>query len=301
MLFPGQGAQRVGMAQDTFKAFQSARDVFALADDVLGSSVSELCFGGPEELLTDTENAQPAILAASLAYLASGLEAKSLTNRPTFLAGHSLGEYTALVAAGSLAVSDALKLVRERGRLMAEAGRASEGTMAAILGLDERQVESICKTSGAEPANFNGPTQTVVGGVPAAVDRAVEIAKEMGGKALPVKVSGAFHTSMMSEAAERFSAVVDSVSVKAPQIAIIGNVTGLPLQTTESVTTELKRQIAKPVQWNRTMRHMLDHGVRSFVEVGPGRSLSAMLKRIDPDTQCGTIDSVESLSTSLHV
>jgi [acyl-carrier-protein] S-malonyltransferase len=301
ILFPGQGAQRVGMAQDVFERYASARDVFALADGTLGSNVSGLCFSGPEESLTDTANAQPAILTTSLAYLAAGIESGAITGRPSFLAGHSLGEYTALVAAGSLSPADALRLVQERGRLMAEAGRSTTGAMVAILGLDEDQVRALCEKSGAEPANFNGPTQTVVGGTPDAVEHAGAIARESGGKALPVKVSGAFHTSLMLEASGQFAAAVDSVTISPPRITVIGNASSAPLESPSDIADELKRQIARPVQWHQSMQHILAEGVQAFVEIGPGRALSAMLKRMDPQATCASIDSLESLSSDLHV
>jgi [acyl-carrier-protein] S-malonyltransferase len=289
------------MAQDVFDRYPSARDVFAVAEEVLGTSVSDLCFVGPEETLTDTANAQPAILTASLAYLAAAIEAGTIAHRPASVAGHSLGEYTALVAAGSLSPADALRLVQERGRLMAEAGRSTAGAMVAILGLDEDQVRALCQKSRAEPANFNGPTQTVVGGTPDAVEQAGALAKEAGGKALPVKVSGAFHTSLMSEAAEQFATAVGSVAIRPPDITVIGNVSGAPLRSSQDVQEELKLQIARPVQWDRSMRRMLADGVQSFVEIGPGRVLSAMLKRLHPGTRCTAFDSVESLTGSTSV
>jgi [acyl-carrier-protein] S-malonyltransferase len=293
IIFPGQGAQSVGMARDAFEHFESARLLFAIADEISGANLRELCFDGPEESLTDTANAQPAILAASLAYLAAAVESGKLRSRPSYFAGHSLGEYTALVAAGALTCRDAIALVCERGRIMAQAGRRVSGSMAAILGLDEERVLAICKTSGAEPANFNGPTQTVVGGSPTTVNRAMQLAKESGGKALPVRVSGAFHTSLMAQAAERFSDTIDSASVKDPEVPVIGNVRALPLTTAGEVLEELRQQIARPVQWSRSVEYMLGQGVRSFVEVGPGRVLAAMLKRQAPAIECLALDSAE--------
>jgi len=225
----------------------------------------------------------------------------ALPERPAFLAGHSLGEYTALVAAGSLSVSDALLLVRERGRLMALAGTTNPGTMAAILGLDEGAAVKICEESGAEPANYNLPRQTVIGGAPSAVERAMELAKERGGKALPVKVSGAFHTSLMAPAAGQFARIVDEVEFRAPQIPVISNVTGRPLTDGEDVRRDLRDQIMKPVRWQQTIEFLTSAGVTHFVEVGPGRILTNMLKRGAPDADVRTIDSFEALSTRSHV
>jgi [acyl-carrier-protein] S-malonyltransferase len=162
-----------------------------------------------------------------------------------------------------------------------------------LRALDQDEVETLCQKSGAEPANYNGPTQTVIGGPPHAVERASAMAKESGGKVLPVKVSGAFHTSLMKSAAQQFAAAVDTVTVKAPAIPVIGNAKGAPLETADDVAEELKQQIALPVQWYRSMQHILDTGVRSFVELGPGRALSAMLKRIDAEVECTNFDGVE--------
>ncbi len=300
-VFPGQGSQKVGMGRDACEDFSYARKVFALADGTLSTPLSKICFDGPEEALTATDNAQPAILAASLAYLAAAVEAGALPERPGFVAGHSLGEYTALVAAGSLSVADALLVVRERGRLMAGAGAKNPGTMAAILGLDEEAALKICAESGAEPANYNLPTQTVIGGAPAAIERAMELAKERGGKALPVKVSGAFHTSLMAPAAAEFARAVDEVTIRAPQIPVISNVTGRPLANAEDVRRDLREQMMKPVRWQQTIGFLTGAGVTRFVEVGPGRILTNMLKRGAPEADVRTIDSVESLSTKSHV
>jgi [acyl-carrier-protein] S-malonyltransferase len=301
LIFPGQGSQKVGMAADVLESSPSARDVFEVATATFGDDLAHLCAHSPEERLNDTANAQPAILTASLAYLAAALEACVLTAQPAFLAGHSLGEYTALVAAGSLDPAEAVRLVAERGRLMAEAGRTGTGTMAAILGLQKEHVADICTQSGAEPANFNGPTQVVVGGTPEAVTRACELARSQGGKALPVNVSGAFHTSLMRPAAERFAVAVESASIQPPRIPVVGNVTASPLRSAQDVRQELKLQIASPVQWQASVTCMIEAGVESFVEFGPGRVLSAMLKRMAPDIPCSTLDSVSAFSEPVNV
>lgn len=301
IVFPGQGAQRVGMGLDASEASGAARDIFELADATLGTPLSRVCFEGPEDELTSTDNAQPAILAASLAYLAASVECGALQERPAFVAGHSLGEYTALVAAGALRTRDALLLVRERGRLMAAAAEANPGTLAAILGMDESAVEEICSQTGSEPANYNLSTQTVIGGTPAAIDRAMELAKQRGGKALPVKVSGAFHTSLMEPAAREFARAVDETSIKAPLIPVMSNLDGRPMEAADQVRRDLREQVMRPVRWRQIVEHLTGAGVTRFMEVGPGRVLTNMLKRGAPDAELRSIDSIEAMLAASHV
>lgn len=301
LVFPGQGSQKVGMGRDVFESFRSARDVFDFADDALQVRLSTICFEGPEEALTSTDNAQPAILTASLAYLAAAVEAGTIRHRPSFLAGHSLGEYTALVAAGSLGLREALMVVRERGRLMATAGDTNPGMLAAILGLDQSTTERICSDSGAEPANYNLSTQTVIGGTQTAVEQAMKLAKEQGGKALPVKVSGAFHTSLMKSAAEEFAAVVEAVAIQPPRVPVMSNVTGMPMTTADEIRVDLGEQMMRPVRWQQIIEFMSHAGVDKFTEVGPGRILTNMLKRAVPDADIRSIDSVAALATTSHV
>ncbi len=296
-VFPGQGAQKVGMGHDAFQSSEAAREVFFEADATLGQPISSLCFDGPHEQLTETTNAQPAILVTSISYLVAASQAGALQERPAFLAGHSLGHYTALVAAESLSLEQALILVHERGRLMSEAGRENPGAMAAILGLSEEAVTDICRASGAEPANYNGPTQTVVGGPPQAVKRASALAREAGGKALPVNVSGAFHTSLMKAAAAAYSRLVTEADISNPLMPVISNVTALPLTAAEAVREDLALQMTRPVQWSATVEYMLSNGVDTFVEIGPGRNLTGMLKRISPESRPRNIDSVDALAS----
>ncbi|HEU4758670.1 MAG TPA: ACP S-malonyltransferase, partial [Dehalococcoidia bacterium] len=221
IVFPGQGAQHAGMAARLYEASPAARQLFDEADAVLQTALSRLCFDGPEEALRRTANAQPAILVTALAFLAAALERGDLQRRPAFLAGHSLGEYTALVAAGALSFADALPLVRQRGLLMQQAG---EGAMAAVLGLSEDMVDEICRLSAAQACNYNAPTQLVVGGPPDAVAAAAALARERGAKALPLNVSGAFHTPLMADAARDFARLVDAVPLRDPVIPVVGNV-----------------------------------------------------------------------------
>lgn len=280
------------MGNDVRAASDVAREVFEIADQAAGFALAGLCANGPDEELTRTDNAQPAILTASLAVLAAALESGALVTRPAFVAGHSLGEYTALVAAGSLNIADAVRLVRERGRLM---GASTKGTLAAVVGLDEAAVTAICKNSGAEVANYNGPTQTVIGGSRQAVDRACVLAKERGGRGLPVNVSGAFHTSLMEPAAREFAKTLDSAAIEAPQIAVIGNVSATALITPTDVRIDLSQQIRSPVRWYQSMDLLETKGVRRVIEIGPGKILTAQLKRSNPNLECISLDEAAAL------
>jgi [acyl-carrier-protein] S-malonyltransferase len=278
------------MGLEAFRFSQVARDVFAEANDALDFDISRLCFEGPHSALTKTENAQPAILATSIALLAATLESGTLDARPAFVAGHSLGEYTALVAAGVLSFTDAIRLVRERGRLMAEAGRTTPGTMAAIVGLDERDVKELCRESGAEPCNFNAATQLVVGGTAQAVEQACALAKKRGGRGLPMNVAGAFHTSLMAPAAVKFERVLNGVTAKDPSIPVISNVTAEVMTSGSQCLEDLSAQIRSPVLWNQSVTRMREEGVRRFAEIGPGRALVTMLKRDAPELTLVSLD-----------
>jgi len=293
LVFPGQGSQKVGMGAEVRASCETARGIFTLADEALGFSLSELAEKGPDDELTNTMNAQPAILVTSLAILAAALESGAIASRPAYLAGHSLGEYSALAAAGSLGLEDAVRLVRERGRIM---GQQSEGTLAAVVGLDEATVAEICRESGAECANYNAPTQTVVGGAREAVERACVLAKERGGRGLPVNVSGAFHTSLMEPAARQFAEALDTTDIAAPQIPVIGNVSAQPLATVDDVRADLREQIRSPVRWYQSMDTAQAKGVRRVVEIGPGKVLTAQLKRSHPDFELSNLDEAAALT-----
>jgi [acyl-carrier-protein] S-malonyltransferase len=301
ILFPGQGSHQVGAGRDLCDSFPSAREVFHRCDEALRLPLSQLCFQGPEELLRDTANAQPAILAVSLACLAAGLESGALQRRPAFMAGHSLGEFTALVAAGALDLEDAVSLVGTRGRLMAEASRRQPGTMTAIIGLDDQAVDEVCHRSGAQPCNYNSPSQAVIGGSLAAVEEASSLAREHGGRAMPLNVSGAFHTSLMAPAAEEFAAAVDLCPIGDPSIPVVANSSAEPLTTAAAVRQELRRQIIRPVLWHRSVLRMLSVGVTNFIETGPGRVLSGLVKRTGPGLTAVSLDSVDSLDALRHV
>jgi [acyl-carrier-protein] S-malonyltransferase len=301
LLFPGQGSQIVGMGLAAYQSSTAARAVFDSADLALQTGLSRLCFEGPEDELTRTINAQPAILTTSLAYLAAVLESGALEELPAFLAGHSLGEYTALVAAGSLNFADAVRLVRERGRLMEEAGERTAGTMAAIVGLTEEVVTEICRQSGAEACNFNARTQIVIGGPPQAIADAATLARERGGRGLSMNVAGAFHTSLMEPAVEAFQKLLEGESLADPVIPVIGNVSAAPLRTAAECRSDLERQIASPVHWHQSILHMLEAGVRTFVELGPGKALTTMLKRDSPELELISLDGVPATARPANV
>ncbi|HUF53987.1 MAG TPA: ACP S-malonyltransferase [Dehalococcoidia bacterium] len=296
LIFPGQGSQRVGMGREFDLVSDKARNIFAVADDVLKFPLSKICFEGPEEVLTETQNTQPAILTTSVVALEMGLDAGVISNRPSYVAGHSLGEYTALVASGSLEFEAAVRLVRERGRLMEEAGRKGPGTLAAVVGMDEAAVEAICDESGAEVANYNAPTQTVIGGKPEAVERACALARERGGRGLPVKVSGAFHTSLMQPAADALARYVAEAGVGDSVIPLVANVSGQTITVAEDVRLDLEQQVRSPVRWHQSVDAMAARGVRTMVEVGPGKTLTSQLKRSHPDLEVRAIE--EMLDTA---
>jgi [acyl-carrier-protein] S-malonyltransferase len=295
LIFPGQGSQKAGMGLDIWQRSRAARTVYEAADRELGYPISILCFEGPQDELTRTKNAQPAIFTTSIAYLLWALEEAVLEQRPAFTAGHSLGEFTALVASGALRFEDALLLVRARGELMEEAALKAPGTMTAVVGLDRDAVAAICQESGSELCNYNAPTQIVIGGPVEAVGRAASLARERGGRALPINVSGAFHTSLMQWASERFRALVEDAKLADPVIPVIGNVTGAPLRTAAQVREELAAQITSPVLWYDAIVTMRASGVGAFIEVGPGNVLTAMIKRSFPDVSATTIDGVSSI------
>jgi [acyl-carrier-protein] S-malonyltransferase len=301
ILFPGQGSHQVGAGRDLYDSFPLAREVFQRCDEALRLPLSQTCFQGPEERLRDTANAQPAILAVSLACLAAGLESGALQRRPAFMAGHSLGEFTALVAAGALELEDAVSLVATRGRLMAEASRRQPGTMTAIIGLDDESVDEVCRLSGVQPCNYNSPSQAVVGGPLAVVEEASRLARERGGRALPLNVSGAFHTSLMAPAAEEFAAAVDGCPISDPSIPVVANSSAEPLTAAAAVRQELRQQIIRPVLWHQSVQKMISAGVTSFIEAGPGRVLSGLVKRAGHGLTAASLDSVGSLDALRHV
>ena len=281
-VFPGQGSQAVGMGRDLYLNSSSAREVFNEVDDVLGRSLSDVMFNGPTEELTRTENAQPAILTASIAAWRTLEEATESVSIPDMTAGHSLGEYSALVIAGVLSVSDAVELVCERGRLMQMACDERPGGMAALIGIDEVTVAEICREAGVDMSTVNTPEQIIIAGEHRGLAVALDMASARGAKkAIPLSVGGAFHSGLMSPAQSGLNEAIEAVEFNDPLVPIIGNVDAKPLETAEEVKSELRRQLTSCVQWNNGIRQMLDNGVSEFVEMGNGRILSGMIRRID--------------------
>lgn len=292
-LFPGQGSQSVGMGKSLVSAYPSAKAAFEEANDVLGFDLTSLCFDGPEDELTDTINAQPALMAVCVAALRA-LESELGNNVPNgseaesiFTAGHSMGEYTALVATGAISYADGLKLVRERGRLMKEVGEKTPGRMAAILGLDQRQVAEICAACQAaggmvQVANDNCPGQVVISGDRRGMECAMAALQEGGArKVVPLAVSIASHSPLMQPAVEGLSTAVYETQISMPVVPIIGNTSAAPLTEVSAIQAELTRQLIGPVRWTESIQYMLKQGVTDFVEFGSGEVLSGLVRRID--------------------
>lgn len=281
-VFPGQGSQAVGMGKDLYLNSSSAREVFDEVDDVLGRQLSEIMFDGPAEDLTRTENAQPAILTTSIAAWRALEETTESVAIPDMTAGHSLGEYSALVVAGVLSISDAVHLVCERGRLMQLACDERPGGMAALIGIDEVTVAEICREAGVDMSTVNTPEQIIIAGEHRGLAVALDMASARGAKkAIPLSVGGAFHSGLMSPAQSGLNEAIDATEFNDPLVPIIGNVDAKPLETADEVKSELRRQLTSCVQWSNGIRHMLDNGVNEFVEMGNGKILSSMIKRID--------------------
>ena len=287
LLFPGQGSQHVGMAQELAGAHPAAAEVLAEADDALGFALSRLMAEGPEDELTATENAQPAILAHSIAALRVVGEA---LGPAAFAAGHSLGEFSAHVAAGTLSFGDAIRLVRARGELMHAAGLERPGTMAAFLGLDDAAVEEVCgrvEEGTCVPANFNSEGQVVVSGDVAGVQRAMELAREAGAKrVVELNVSGAFHSPLMAPAARGLEERLDAVELRDPAHPVISNVTAEPVTDAATARALLIRQLTSPVRWSASVRAMLEGGATRFVELGPGTVLCGLNRRNAKGVPC---------------
>lgn len=285
-LFPGQGSQHAGMGRDLFESSPAARRVFEDGDRILGRPLSELCFKGPEDVLRRTENAQPAIMVMSLACLAFAQESGYLCSLPAYVAGHSLGEYTAAVAGGALSFADGLRLVQERGRLMQRAGEENPGTLAAVLGLTEGQAIELCRCVGAELCNLNAPGQIVIGGTHGCVAEAAETCRSFGAKrAVPLNVSGAFHTSLMAPAVEGMRAALAAVEIRDPVVALVANGTARVITSGEELRSELLYQLTHAVLWQRSVELMAEKGVSLFIEIGPGKVLTGLVRRTLPSAR----------------
>ncbi len=285
-LFPGQGSQYVGMGRALCDRSPSARQVFAQADSILGVALSDLCFNGPASELNDTINTQPAILATSVAALRA--LAEGWDESPSFVAGHSMGEFSALVAAGALSLEDALRLVRERGRLMKQAGERQPGGMAALIGLDRDTVEAICETAHRQSgqyvgiANDNCPGQLVISGAVTALALATELAREKGAKrVIRLAVSIAAHSPLMEESADLFRQELNTAPFRPPDCSFVANATARPVIEPDSIREALGRQLTSPVLWTQSIGWMIEKGMTRAVEVGPGSVLAGLVRRID--------------------
>lgn len=298
-IFPGQGSQYVGIGKSLFDNFKRAKETFEEADDALGLKISSLCFNGPEAELKLTYNTQPAILATSIAALRVLSSETSL--EPSLLAGHSLGEYTALVASGSLTFEDTVRLVRERGKYMDEAVPAGTGGMAAILGMEREKVEQLCKEASkgevVAPANFNCPGQIVISGHTGAVNRVVELAKEQGAKAIPLPVSAPSHSFLMKPAGERLAKELEKIDLKDLKYPVISNSEADFYPSRDKVAGLLVKQLSHPVRWEESVIKALSYGAEAFIEIGPGKVLCGLLKRINKEIKSFNVEDVDSLKT----
>jgi [acyl-carrier-protein] S-malonyltransferase len=303
-IFPGQGSQYAGMGKEIHDGFSSGREAFHEADQALGFSLSKLCFQGPEDELKLTHNTQPAILTVSVAAL------RVLSQRriqPDFVAGHSLGEYSALVCAGSLTLSEAVQVVRKRGTYMQEAVPVGRGAMAAVLGLDSDSVVEACREASGvgvvSPANFNSPDQTVIAGEAPAVQKACEKAKEKGAKrCMMLAVSAPFHCSLMAPARDRLARDLMAMDFRDLSVPLITNVDAAEIRQGVSARDALVRQVSAPVRWVESIRYLYSQGANLFVEIGPGRVLTGLVKKIAPEAQTFNVDGtrgIEALASLL--
>jgi [acyl-carrier-protein] S-malonyltransferase len=296
-IFPGQGSQYVGMGKEFFENFREAKDVFEEADDVLHLPISSICFQGPEETLKLTENTQPAVLTMSIAVLRVLQAEKGVV--PRLAAGHSLGEYSALVLSGALGFADAVQIVRLRGRFMQEAVPVGEGAMAAVLGMEQSQVEKLCEEVAqgevVTPANFNCPGQIVIAGHAKAIERAMERVKQEGKKALPLPVSAPFHSPLMKPAGERLEKALEGIPIQDLTIPVVTNVEADINQSKERVKELLVKQVWSPVRWEESMQKISEDGIEQALEIGPGKVLSGLMKRIDPKVETRNIEDIQTL------
>ena len=297
-LFPGQGAQAVGMGLDLYQSSPAAKAVFDEVDEAIGEPFSRIIFEGPEDELRKTVNTQPGILTVSIACLRAAEEALGSDRMPVaaMAAGHSLGEYTALVAAGALSVTDGVRLVRERGRLMQYASELTEGGMAAILGLEEAALAEVCREAGTEISNINTADQIVISGERQAVERTMELATEKGARrTVPLVVAGAFHSRLMEPAQEGLTKIVGELTFHEPSFPIVANCTGQLITTAAEIKAELLSGLLSCVRWKGSVETMLSSGVSDFYEIGPGRVLTGMVRRINEEATVNNISDLESI------
>jgi [acyl-carrier-protein] S-malonyltransferase len=302
LVFPGQASQYVGMGQDLYQAHRSVRDLYDRTDQILKADISRLSFEGPEDQLVQTENTQPAIFALSMA-LWQLLDQRGV--KPHVVAGHSLGEYAALVAAGVLSYEEALPVVHLRGRLMQEAGQRRPGAMAAVIGLTAEDLAEVCRSASTDGrvqlANYNSPNQLVISGEIQGVDRAMELAREAGAKrVVRLSVSGAFHSPLMEYARQPLAEALARLTWSRPQIPVVANVTAEPVERADEIPDLLVRQLISPVRWAQSIEKMAQMGAEKFVEVGPGKVLQGLLRRILPGMEVAGVGDTESLQSFLE-
>jgi [acyl-carrier-protein] S-malonyltransferase len=301
-IFPGQGSQYAGMGKSLADNFSAAREVFEEADAALGFPISKMCFEGTAEELQLTENTQPAILTVSVAAWRT-LKAEGLA-RPAFVAGHSLGEYSANVAAGSLTLSDAVRTVRNRGRYMQEAVPVGTGAMAAVMGAELSEIERICREAAegqiCAPANINSPNQVVIAGHVEAVERASQLFQGVAKRVIRLNVSAPFHCELMMPAQKRLAADLESVNFKDPAVPVITNVAGIPVSDAVDVRSALISQVSSPVRWLESMQFLLRQSISPVVEIGPGKVLCGLMRQISRDLKCLNVEDAESLTSSFE-
>jgi len=299
LIFPGQGSQSVGMGKDFYDASPEAKKIFDAADSVIGNNFKSVVFDGPQEKLTLTAYSQPGIFTMSMAALAAfKAHPKSQNVQVAFAAGLSLGEYSALCASGSLDFGETIKLLQKRSQFMEEATKMSAGKMAAIIGMDRAKIVEICQATGAEVANFNSPQQIVITGHAAKVEAACKMLSEAGAKSVvPLEVSGAFHSSLMQPAAEKFAAELKGAPLRNAAFPIVANVDAKPATDAEVIRRNLARQITSSVQWVDTVNFMISQGVKDFVEIGPGKVLKGLIRRIDSTASVQNIEKFSDLES----
>ena len=301
-IFPGQGSQYVGMGKDLYENYACARKVFDSANRILGFSITDLCFNGPEELLSQTENAQPAILTTSIASLEVLREVLKqqldVKITPSYVAGLSLGEYTALFVAGVLKLEDAVMLVRKRGMYMKEAAKSNPGKMLSIIGLSQEDVQDTCSNSNCEIANLNCPGQVVISGSPENIQRAADLASKKGAKrTIVLKVSGAFHCSLMDPAKEKLAKEMEQVSFNSPSMEVVSNVTKRGHSNIEEIRQNLIKQVSSSTYWEDSIKFMVSKGVDVFLEIGPGTVLKGLNRRIDSNVKTINLGNTDQISS----
>lgn len=295
-IFPGQGSQYVGMGKEIYESFTQAKAVFDNANKILGFDLTKLCFEGPEDKLRATINCQPAIFTLSIACLESFKSQSQYKNlHPKFMAGLSLGEYSALVAAGVFSFEDGLKIVRKRAEFMEEDANRIPGKMVAVLGENIEEVKSICQASGARIANLNCPGQVVISGKAVDIDSAVELLEQRGYRSVTLEVNGAFHCDLMKIAADKLSVLLKRSKMQKPQVPVISNVTANPEASVEEIKSNLGRQVSSPVLWEESVRYMAGEGITEFLEIGPGQVLKGMLRRIDANLKVYNVEKPQDI------